>query len=467
MTKAYYLIFMLSCFSLHVKSQATDLLANGRIWNLYNVGKADYYGYMCIDGDTVVGGKPCKILWQHWKDNVITDGKTYVYRCMYQEGKRVYSYDSQNSCFYLLYDYGANIGDTVRWGREPCDTLVVTAVDSVCLRERYLRRVTFLNVSKEKDPYSYETHDGYVGQWIEGIGGKDGVDSRPYESDSYFLRLKDCREGEDVTCDSRLFSEEAGRYSLRMLSYNPVWSFSIMGGKGISSPRSETIIRKEVKMLSNGGMGMRGYIPHVILNVRTVAGNETEESDHELPLYEEGGRVFIAEDNFDRYLSDTHPEIGSPYKTREGRVAYYHLLLYDFTLGVGDRYPCTGEVYVRETGTLTTRDGISRRTLLLSNGLVIVEGIGCINSPFGLIAYQNTEEGQALDAKGTLASFGYVNKDGGVDTIYESGDAFLDDILLPWQRPFSPGAVHDLQGRRIIGVPQKGVYIQNGRKYVK
>ena len=27
--------------------------------------------------------------------------------------------------------------------------------------------------------------------------------------------------------------------------------------------------------------------------------------------------------------------------------------------------------------------------------------------------------------------------------------------------------IHDLQGRRLNGIPQKGVYIQNGRKYVK
>jgi hypothetical protein len=29
------------------------------------------------------------------------------------------------------------------------------------------------------------------------------------------------------------------------------------------------------------------------------------------------------------------------------------------------------------------------------------------------------------------------------------------------------GTIHDLQGRRLKGVPQKGVYIQNGRKYVR
>ena len=354
------------------------------------------------------------------------------------------------------------MGDTIRWGSDPCDTLVVTAVDSVCLREKKLRRVTFLNITKEYVHYPQVKHDGYVGQWIEGIGGERGFQSFPYESNVPVQRLLDFREGEDVICDSRLFSEEAERYNLRMLSFSPVWSYTILNDKDTSSPLSQTITRKEVKVMIVGG-----YLPHVLLNVWTVTGNDMEGSDHELALYEKGGRVFLSEYHYDNYMHDIHPKISSPYKTREGRIVHYHILLYDFTLGVGDRYPCKGEVYVKETGALTTRDGISRKTLLLTNGLVIVEGIGCINSPLGLFAYQNTEEGQALDAKGTLASFGYVNKHGGIDSVYENGDMVLDKILPHPKRDILTKAIHDLQGRRLNGMPQKGFYIQNGRKMVK
>jgi hypothetical protein len=465
MKRTLLLILLSAYVALRANCQGMNLLADGRIWYLYNTGKADYFGYMFIEGDTIVGGKPCKILWQHWKDNVITNGKTYAYSCLYQEGKRIYLYDSQNGNFNLRFDFGANIGDTIRWGREPCDILVVTAVDSVRLRDTCLRRVTYLNVSKNKNTYPGEKHDGYVGQWIEGIGGDKGLDSRPYESGSYFLRLKDCRDGEDVICDSRLFSEEAELYNLRMLSYSPVWSYPILSGKDTSLPLSETVTRKEVRLLTDGGMG--NNIPHVIVNIRTGSANTMEKSDHEIPMYEKGGKVFLSEYHYDEYMHDIHPGISRPYKKGEGGIAYYHLLLYDFTLDVGDKYPCKGEVYVKETESLTTRDGISRKTLLLTNGLVIVEGIGCINSPLGLIAYQNTEEGQTIVAKGTLASFGYVNKDGGIDSIYENGDMILDNIKPHQREAILPEAIHDLQGRRLNGTPQKGVYIQNGRKYVK
>ena len=462
MKKTLLLILLSACVALHANGQETDLTADGTTWNLFYGGHYDYSGYMYIDGDTVVGGKACKVLRHHYKTDITTKGVTSSFACLYQEGKRILLYDNQKDNFFLYYDFGANVGDTIRWGRESCDTLVVTAVDTLILRERKLRRVTFLNITKEWQGYMPETHDGYVGQWIEGIGGEKGFHCVPYESYFPSTGLLDFREGEDVICDSRLFSEEAERYNLRMLSFNPVWSYPILSGKDTSSPLSETVTRKEVKL-----MIAVGYMPHVLLNVRTVTGNDMEDTDHELALYEKGGRVYIAEDYFDRYLNDIHPEISSPYKTREGRVAFYHILLYDFTLGVGDRYPCTGEVYVRETGTLTTRDGISRRTLLLSNGLVIVEGIGCINSPLGLFAYQNTEEGQAIDAKGTLASFGYVNKDGGIDSVYENGDMVLDNIKPHHQEDILPEAIYDLSGRQLNGKLGKGIFIQNGRKYVK
>ena len=457
------LFLLILCITLHVRASDTDYLACGKKWFIYHHSKPNENGFIYFNGDTVVGGEQSRILRIYYKDS--NNGSVLMkcpFGCYRQEGKRVYFYNDKNDSFDLFYDFGANVGDTIRWGSDPCDTLVVTAVDSVCLREKKLRRVTFLNITKEYVHYPQVKHDGYVGQWIEGIGGERGFQSFPYESNVPVQRLLDFREGEDVICDSRLFSEEAERYNLRMLSFSPVWSYTILNDKDTSSPLSQTITRKEVKVMIVGG-----YLPHVLLNVWTVTGNDMEGSDHELALYEKGGRVFLSEYHYDNYMHDIHPKISSPYKTREGRIVHYHILLYDFTLGVGDRYPCKGEVYVKETGALTTRDGISRKTLLLTNGLVIVEGIGCINSSLGLFAYQNTEEGQALDAKGTLASFGYVNKEGGIDSVYENGDMVLDNILPHQQESILPEAIHDLSGRQLNAIPQKGIFIKDGRKYVK
>jgi hypothetical protein len=42
-----------------------------------------------------------------------------------------------------------------------------------------------------------------------------------------------------------------------------------------------------------------------------------------------------------------------------------------------------------------------------------------------------------------------------------------DDISEAPMAKAQEKLLFDLQGRRMNGIPQKGVYIQNGRKYVK
>ena len=440
----------------------SDYLSGDMLWYLSESVRSDDAGEIFFEGDTVVEGRACRVLRHRiLKNNRMPSGRTYTYGCFYQEGQRIYKHNSEGG-FSLYYDFGAEPGDTIKWGTEPCDTLVVTAVDSVCLRDgKKHRRLTFLNITKSHHYYIIyqEEHYGYVGQWIEGIGSSMGFITYPYKAVWPSYTMLDCRRGDDVVCDSWLFSGEAERYNCRMLSYNPVWTFRAPGGKDGSSPARETVTRKEARLYGF----YHDLQPYVFLNISTPEADGTY-SDHEVALLEEDGRVYVCDSGFDQYMQDVHPEITEPFIERK---YFFLFLLYDFTLDVGDRYPCRGEVYVERTGTLATRDGVCRRTLTLTNGLVIVEGIGCVNSPLGLIAYQSTEAGQASKDSSVLTSFGYVGQDGNVSTVYENGDIDLD--CLP-RRSFAPDlsdTVYDLQGRRINGIPQKGVYIQNGRKYVR
>ena len=66
------------------------------------------------------------------------------------------------------------------------------------------------------------------------------------------------------------------------------------------------------------------------------------------------------------------------------------VLLYDFTLKVGDRYPCKGNVKVQSVEMVMTRDSVERRMLCLSNGQKILENVGCISAGGELLGYQNT-----------------------------------------------------------------------------
>lgn len=82
-------------------------------------------------------------------------------------------------------------------------------------------------------------------------------------------------------------------------------------------------------------------------------------------------------------------------KTVDGEV-----ILYDFTKEKGDVYRSIEgheDITVVEVGSMTTNDGLLRKTMTLSNGAVIVEGMGCIlkgtllnyldNNPLSFLTY--------------------------------------------------------------------------------
>ena len=60
------------------------------------------------------------------------------------------------------------------------------------------------------------------------------------------------------------------------------------------------------------------------------------------------------------------------------------LILYDFNMLPGDKYPSVeghDDISVARVETMVTRDGVSRRLLTLSNGYRLLEGVGSLNSP--------------------------------------------------------------------------------------
>ena len=143
-----------------------------------------------------------------------------------------------------------------------------------------------------------------------------------------------------------------------------------------------------------------------------------------LGLREENGRVLV---NYDEYISylkridNEHTEAyykqmaeqyGLDIKLKEGTtwetdnwveggdVNYIpypltddgEMVLYDFTMQVGDKFRSVAghdDIGVVQVDTITTSGNVERRKLTLSNGLVLIEGIGCINSPSRLFTYLN------------------------------------------------------------------------------
>ena len=156
----------------------------------------------------------------------------------------------------------------------------------------------------------------------------------------------------------------------------------------------------------------------------------------------------------------------TPYKeTDDG-----YLVLYDFNMQVGDAFPHVEgyeDIVVTHIDYMTTRDGVIRKLLTLSNGYHVLEGIGCLDSPglfyFYLNPAQNPEDWDVI----RLKTFQTLNSERKWEAIYKEYDeSSLAVESRYYQNSSADAPVFDLQGRRLNGVPQRGMYIRDGRKYV-
>ena len=118
-----------------------------------------------------------------------------------------------------------------------------------------------------------------------------------------------------------------------------------------------------------------------------------------LGLREENGRVLANYQDYMSYLADKYSNgkcFGDPsyipyYQTDDGEI-----ILYDFNMEVGDKYRHVDghdDISVTAIDSVMLNDGSKHRRLTLSNGLILIEGIGCINSPGMLFDYLNPSSG--------------------------------------------------------------------------
>ena len=217
------------------------------------------------------------------------------------------------------------------------------------------------------------------------------------------------------------------------------------------------------------------------------AENEQAVKGDVLSIREEAGKVYALKEQYLTLLKALYPEEVHPNISYDD---FYvptaededEILLYDFTLNEGDRYPYIGEVLVKEVSYYTTHDGLSRKVLLLTNGAIIVEGIGCINSIGGIIIYQNMEDiceyFESYDGteKMIYAQLFRCELTATGETIYSASDDYLPktSVTSPSDKSVNSESVnynsvnsnfHDLSGRRLPSLPtRKGIYIKDGRK---
>ena len=192
-------------------------------------------------------------------------------------------------------------------------------------------------------------------------------------------------------------------------------------------------------------------------------------------IREDQGKVYVMKDEYLELLGgySSWKHVGDatylPYEeTEEGE-----LVLYDYNMQPGDRFPHVDgheDIVVTQCGDTITNDGVSRRTLQLNNGCEIIEGIGCVNSTGGLLFYLNPQK--------TSIVWGHLmdvidDHNSEPNNHYEYKHYLLLEYIQNILGVTSPtieqttiGRMYDLNGRQVTNAPQ-GIYIQNGKKYVK
>ncbi len=168
---------------------AQDWGQNNPVWHYeqtqYMPGSDYGYHRISILGDTVISGDTAKIFWHEYLSPVDT---SYYFYYMRTENQKVYMYSSELEDFKLLYDFGAETGDTLEiWAdydglgvdsfKLHIDSTSTILLNGISLKTQYVSQIDYWGVYY------------MAGKIIEGIGWEgymfpqNGVMDPPFGGD--------------------------------------------------------------------------------------------------------------------------------------------------------------------------------------------------------------------------------------------------------------------------------------------
>ena len=265
-----------------------------------------------------------------------------------------------------------------------------------------------------------------------------------------------------LSCSINIYAQDT-----RMLADSPTWMYySRVYDKetypipiGYSNTESVYIISDSIEK-----DGKKYYkLSHEVLDVAAKPGtgqkNKTTVGNFILTIREENGKIYADAEEFQSLYGDDscmlYEQIGNEF------------LIYDFTLKEGDSFGA-GDLFVDRIDVVETMDGLKRKLFVLSSGHEVLEGIGCLFSAGELINYLASPPVEETSIGWKYAFLGSIVKNGEVIYGISSADAdMLVTNIKPQKIGLSDSSLYDLSGRRVKnGELNKGVYIQNGKKFV-
>ena len=271
-----------------------------------------------------------------------------------------------------------------------------------------------------------------------------------------------------------------------LLDGSPDFSYQTLSGTDLSNKKYTVVFDDRFYVLYKGHLKRQPRIVNgkeyriMLVQRHKVAGNISDAALGNPPaipdtvlIREEGGKVFVIKDQYMQLLSESSywHHVGDASYIPYEETADGELVLYDFTMQVGDRFRHVDgheDVYVESIEKRTNEYGQEFRLFTLTGGIQIAEGYGCWHSP-GLFLFY-------LNPKASPYDFGYMNHYENPGVGYEAKylDLNIRQVAEEYVLSIIPATVsakmeslYDLQGRRIDSPAARGVYIQNGRKVVK
>ena len=181
------------------QNEYRPFVEEGKVWKVGDVlsgNPVQLVEYYYFDGDTIIGGKTCiKMMCQryvnpdHAESHFIIQSHSISYvGAWYEEGKKVYVYDSINNQFNLMYDFSVNTNDTVQIR----DCLYVVGPKQIGGIKGF--KGVYENIRRCEDGTT-----SYSPTWMESVGSIDGPTKNVYyvdEAPMWFLMS--CTVGDEV-----------------------------------------------------------------------------------------------------------------------------------------------------------------------------------------------------------------------------------------------------------------------------
>lgn len=352
----------------------------------------------------------------------------------------------------VLYDFNMKVGDKFR---------------SVEGREDIILLAKEMNVDGTGDEFNMLTYSNGA-QVIEGVGCSNSPGMflgwlNPKKQDDNMFSILTCgnieEDGVSIASYGITLETATKRMMKSMFEGKTRWNYftATLSSAGDITDKAEHTIFADGRV-----MAKNGKIYHSLF---TDAGGQTLRL---FGLRENNGRVYADRDEYMALAGErkTWPVVYSEY-IPYGDDGDVELVVYDFNMKPGDRLRSVAgnaDATVVSACDTVTPDYITRRMLTLSNGVIMIEGIGCIaTQPTG--AQQQEASGGDIQFT-SFASFAKYNC-----MVYTKSDKdIISDVVSGIDSPESfgnarrNGKIYNINGQLLTKKPAHGIYIQDGKK---